>query len=292
MKKNIQGSHKEWDDIWSKNTEGGQKKEVFCQFTRNTPKTMYEFWQKCYFEDLNYLIKDKNYTRFLELGAGKGTTSMYLSDAGYEDITMVDLSDSGFKLATENCNRKGVNPPKMIIADCENTGLPDEAYDCIYNIGLLEHFEDPTATLRETYRLLKSGGLVFMPIVPEQPFRHSISARLKYHPISIPKYYIKSILGMNKKIKEKNSMVRTDYNAEKYLTICRKIGFDNLKCIPYNPYWLVNSSGTPNYQKSLNDYLQSYEAKKQQKNYPLLQTRKGTELCLLLYGIKQGTRQK
>jgi len=84
------------------------------------------------------------------MGAGKGTTSMYLADAGYEDITMVDLSDAGFKLATENCRREGVTPPKMMIADCEKTGLKEETYDCIYNIGLLEHFEDPAPTLRET----------------------------------------------------------------------------------------------------------------------------------------------
>jgi len=49
--KEIQGSHQEWDAIWDKNMEGARKREVFCQFTRDTPKTIYEFWQKCYFED-------------------------------------------------------------------------------------------------------------------------------------------------------------------------------------------------------------------------------------------------
>ena len=281
----VEGSYQEWDAIWDKNMEGGQKREVFCQFTRNTPKTMYEFWQKCYFEDLSELIKGKNYTKFLELGAGKGTTSMYLSDSGIEDITMVDLSDAGFKLAAENCRREGVTPPKMMIADCENTGLSGEAYDCIYNIGLLEHFEDPTPTLRETYRLLKPGGMVFMPIVPAQPFSYSIKARMKYYPISIPKYYVKTLIGRNKK-KQSDGMVRTNYQADFYLEICKKIGFKNLKCIPYNPYWMVVDETSPNYQKSLKDYIKTHEQRKQAKEYPLLQTKKGTELCLLLYGIK------
>lgn len=283
--KETQGSHQEWDAIWDKNMEGGQKREVFCQFTRDTPKTIYEFWQKCYFEDLSELIKGKNYTQFLELGAGKGTTSMYLADAGYEDITMVDLSDAGFKLATENCRREGVTPPKMMIADCENTALEAEAYDCIYNIGLLEHFEDPAPTLRETYRLLKPGGMVFMPIVPDQPFGHSIKARMKYHPVSIPKYYVKTLLGKNKKNKSQG-MIRTAHQADFYLKICKEIGFDNLKCIPYNPYWMVVGEAAPNYKKALQDYIATHQKRKQTGNSPFLQTQKGTELCLLLYGTK------
>ncbi len=282
----IEGSYQEWDNIWDKNIEGGQKRQIFCQFTRHTPKTIYEFWQRCYFEDLLELIKGKNYTKFLELGAGKGTTSMYLSDEGIEDITMVDLSDSGFKLATENCKREGVTPPKMLIANCEKTGLADEAYDCIYNIGLLEHFENPKPTLQETFRLLKPGGMVFMPIVPAQPFLHSIRARLKYNPVSIPKYYIKTLLGINKKRNENNTMIRTQNDEHFYLKICKEIGFDKLKCIPYNPYWSVTSETSPMYQKSLNAYIAHHEKTKQKENYPLLQTKKGTELCLLLYGVK------
>lgn len=278
----IQGSHQEWDDIWAKGTEN---KVVSIQFTRNTPENINQFWQKCYYEDLKYLIKDKNYTRFLELGAGKGTTSMYLADGGAKDITMIDLSEAGFALAKKNFEQEGLQPPQMITANCEDTKLPAESYDCIYNIGLLEHFEDPAPTLRETYRLLKPGGMVFMPIVPKQPFSYSISARLKYHPISIPKYYVKSMLGMNRK-KQNDGMVRTENGAEEYLKICKEIGFDTLKCIPYNPYWLVNSVNTPNYKKSLNDYIKDYETKKKAANYPILQTRKGIELCLLLYGTK------
>lgn len=278
----IQGSHDEWDTIW---TEGADDTTTSMQFTRSTPKNMNQFWQKCYYHDIMALIEGKEYRRFLELGAGKGTTSMYLADANFEDITMVDLSESGFELARRNFTQAGLKLPKMIIANCEDTKLETEAYDCIYNIGLLEHFEDPTPTLRETYRLLKPGGLVFMPIVPAQPFSYSIAARLKYHPISIPKYYVKSILGMNRK-KQAGGMIRTKSGAEEYLKICREIGFDKLKCIPYNSYWLVNSPGTPNYQKSLNDYLKDFEKKKQAGNYPLLQTKKGTEFCLLLYGTK------
>jgi len=227
------------------------------------------------------LLEGKVYKRFLELGAGKGTTSMYLANEEFEDITMVDLSESGFDLAKRNFAAAGLKLPKMVIANCEDTQLEAESFDCIYNIGLLEHFEDPAPTLRETYCLLKPGGLVFMPIVPTQPFSYSIPARLKYYPISIPKYYVKSTLGMNRK-KQKGDMVRTENGAEEYLKICREIGFDQLKCIPYNPYWLVNSPGTPNYKKSLNDYLQDFEKKKQAGNYPLLQTKKSTELCLLL----------
>jgi len=252
----IQGSHKEWGDIWVENAADETRS---CQFTKDTPKDIYQFWQKCYYEDLAHLIKDKNYKKFLELGAGKGTTSMYLANNGTADITLVDLSESGFELARKNFQQEGLKVPEMIVANCEDTQLPEESYDCIYNIGLLEHFEDPKPTIRETYRLLSPGGMEFMPIVPKQPFRNSIPARLKYYPISILKHYVKSMLGMNKRKKQKNNMVRTPYGADEYLKICRAVGFGQLKCIPYNPYWLVHAPGEQNYQKLLNDYIQAYE---------------------------------
>ena len=64
-------------------------------------------------------------------------------------------------------------------------------FDCIYNIGLLEHFENPAPTMEEAFRLLKPGGLIFMPIVPAMPYRKSIFARLLFNPVSLVKKIVK-----------------------------------------------------------------------------------------------------
>ena len=53
----------------------------------------------------------------------------------------------------------------MLRADARDTRLPAESYDCIYSVGLLEHFEDPKPLLEEAVRLLRPGGLHFAVIV-------------------------------------------------------------------------------------------------------------------------------
>lgn len=156
---------------------------------------------EAYASDLISLIKERNYTSFLELGAGKGTTSMYLIDAGYQDITLVDLSKEGEKLVTLVFNNYGFGKPNYIIADAENTPLKSKHYDCIYNIGLLEHFENPKPTLVESFRLLKSKGLIFMPIVPYQPYYKSLLCRLFFNPMSAVKYFVMLLKGRHTKPK-------------------------------------------------------------------------------------------
>lgn len=93
---------------------------------------------------------------------------MYLASRNC-DVTMLDLSTEGFRVAKENFAREGVRLPKMVVADASNTGLRDGSYDCIYSIGLLEHFIDPRGVLKETMRLLAPGGRHFGVVIPERP---------------------------------------------------------------------------------------------------------------------------
>jgi ubiquinone/menaquinone biosynthesis C-methylase UbiE len=180
-----------------------------------------------YSEDLLNLIKNKNYSSFCELGAGRGTTTMYLAKYGYSDLTMVDLAEQGFEVAKYSFEKFKLSIPKMIIADVEKTNIKEESFDCIYNIGLLEHFDDPRPTLEESYRLLNKVGLIYMPIVPVQPQYKSFFQRLMFNPLSLIKNIIRS------KSKE-NNINRTDYPRSFYAKICKEIGYKNIKCIPYN----------------------------------------------------------
>ena len=91
---------------------------------------------------------------------------MYIAGRN-DNVTLVDLSATALDLATENFRCAGLRAPATHQADAADTGLPTAAYDCVYNIGLLEHFEDPTPVLAESLRLLAPGGLLFMVIIPE-----------------------------------------------------------------------------------------------------------------------------
>ena len=278
-----QGSHTTWNNIWSSFNKDSEV-DLSCLFTKESPKNLTEFWQKGYADDILSLIKDKKYTKFCELGSGRATTSSYLSDAGYTDITLVDLAESGLKQAQLNFERHHLPAPKTVIADVENTPFEDNSFDCIYNIGLLEHFEDPSKTLKEAYRLLAKDGLIFMPIVPKMPFRKSLFARTLFNPLSILKHIVKKIIGHKSLNPPNDDMIRTDFDKHYYQEIAEKLGFQNVQCLPYNPYPRITSNLNYENQVILNCYKKHYDTKK--TNAIKFLTTDAYECCFLLIGTK------
>lgn len=223
----MEGSSKVWNSIWERMNKKFPKA---CLFTRGKTKTIYEFWQRAYAKDLQFLINDKGYKDFLELGAGRGTTSMYLNDAGYNQITLIDLSAEARNIAITNFKTFQLSFKDYILADVRKTPFSDESFDCVYNIGLLEHFEQPEEVLKEAYRLLRSGGLIFMPIFPDSKSPHCYLVRLLFNPLSYLKVIFKG------KTNRELNMIRTKLSIEDYSMVCRSLGFGKVECLYYNPF--------------------------------------------------------
>lgn len=281
-KNKMKGGYDVWNKTWSKQAE---KSLLNSLFTINSPSNIYQFWQRGYANDLLNLIRENKYTSFCELGAGKGTTSMYIAQNGYSNISMVDLAEEGFKIAKYSFKYYNLPEPRMILADVENTSLPGESYDCIYNIGLLEHFEDPSKTLKESYRLLKKGGIIFMPIIPKLPFSKSLIARILFNPISIVKFWAKKIIGNKPSDSHSSNILRTEYKKEYYRKVCTELGFKEIRCIPYNPYWKINRDGWFESNITLPIYNWHYNFFKARKKISL-QTISAVEFCYLLIAYK------
>jgi ubiquinone/menaquinone biosynthesis C-methylase UbiE len=278
------GSAREWDAVWKTLDETANSRSKL--FTRTSPKTMYEFWQLCYFEDLLKTTCPQPNWELLELASGRGTTSMYLASRGFENITLLDLSGTALEQAKKNFASEGLREPKTIVGDAVTTGLPGNSFDLIYNIGVLEHFEDPSRILAESLRLLKPGGSIFMPIVPEMPYLNSAVCRTFLNPLSMAKQMVKKII---RRRAVKTTMVRTKTGANEYLQIATDVGFSGVQCIPYNPYWKVHGDGSifeKNFDIPL--YRAHYWMKKKLGFQPRLRTWKNTCLCLLLTGQKAG----
>ena len=231
------GSFEGWNEVWNKQSEAELLNPMY---TESEPSDIFQFWQKGYALDLLNLLKGKHYQSFCELGSGRGTTTMYLAKAGYTDCTMVDLAERAFEVARYSFDKYKLPLPKMLLNDVEQTNIADASFDCIYNIGLLEHFDDPKPTLAESHRLLKPGGMIFNPIVPAQAFYKSLFHRSLFNPLSIAKILAKTAIGYRR---TQTNINRTDHRGGYYEAICKELGFKNVRCIPYNPYWKVNDDG-------------------------------------------------
>lgn len=273
------GSHREWNAIWESDTDR--------VFTRGKPASLGQFWQQCYFADLwSEMGPTASSMRCIELGAGRGTTSMYLADRGC-DVTLVDLAPKAFDLARNEFSRVNLKPPHCVFGDATSTGLPSQSFDCAYNIGVLEHFQDPVPLLRETCRLLRPGGLLFMVIVPLGTFRTALAARLLFAPwrpiLGTSRRWLLKRLGLEKPTPP-STMIRTSYPDAAWEGWMRDLGQPDFRCIPYNPYPPVYANAWAERMITLPAYQLHLAIRSRLAQQPLLATSPFLGMCQLLVG--------
>lgn len=281
-----EGSAGTWDAIWQDySAHDPQMRQLF---TRNATTTIYQFWQRCYFEDLLQTVRPQADWQMLELASGRGTTSMYLASRGMTKITLLDLSPAALQQAQANFETEQLPVPRLVQGDAEQTGLSSNSYDLLYNVGVLEHFTDCHKILAESFRILRPGGQIFMPIVPAMPFARSILCRLLFNPVSLAKRLVKRLIG--KQPSQKNAdMIRTSTDRDEYVRVARLVGFHGVSCLPYNPYWKVNRDGSAiERYLALPLYKLHRAAKKLFGVRPSLKTMSAFGACYLLVAQKPG----
>ena len=96
----------------------------------------------------------------LDIGCGAGFVSNILSQRGFT-VYGSDISDAALDIATNNV------PDGNFFRSSETGHLdyPNEYFDLITCLGVLEHILTPQMVVDETYRVLKKGGLTIF-VVP------------------------------------------------------------------------------------------------------------------------------
>ena len=97
-------------------------------------------------------------SRCLDLGCGAGEYRVALEKAGYRW--------TGFDYA---------HPKAPLWADAHALPFPDNSFDFVISLAVLEHIEYPAVTLREIHRVLKPGGIYLGSVTYLVPFHDAAS---------------------------------------------------------------------------------------------------------------------
>jgi len=93
----------------------------------------------------------------LDLGCGAGFLTNVLAQEGFR-VTGIDLSASSLKVARSKDLSHSV---EYIQADVNQVPFPNESFEAVSALDLLEHVDSPEQVVREAARLLKPDGLFF-----------------------------------------------------------------------------------------------------------------------------------
>ena len=213
---------------------------------------------------------------------------MYLVSRGC-NVTLVDLSPAAFRLAADNFRREGLKMPALVAADARTTGLPPASFDCVFNIGLLEHFEDPRPVLVEAMRLLAPGGLLFMVVVPARSDSIKWLARLLLCPWRLGAHVLGRIartVGKRNRVDTADVVYRTNYTRRDYRNWLVECGASDVACVPYNAYHSVYRTEIFNQYIALPLYRLHHAVLRRLGSSAGLRTFASVAICELLTGRK------
>jgi len=90
----------------------------------------------------------------LEVGCGFANNLKILQE------TRKDVKCYGLDNSEEALKRVRPFLQNAVFGDCEHSPFEDKKFDLIYSAGLMEHFKDETAFLKEMRRILKDDGVM------------------------------------------------------------------------------------------------------------------------------------
>lgn len=99
----------------------------------------------------------------LDVGGGPGAYALWLAGSGYS-VQLVDAVPLHIEQARQAAEEQGVALASLSVGDARNLAFPEASADAVLLMGPLYHLTERTdrlQALREAYRVLRAGGLVF-----------------------------------------------------------------------------------------------------------------------------------
>ena len=104
-----------------------------------------------------YILKEYQLGEVLEFGCGTGYFSKIIAQKA-DHLIATDLSDDMLHIARKQLSE--LHNVEVKKADCKTTPYPAGNFDCIFMVNLIHVIKNPEKAIQESYRLLKSKGIL------------------------------------------------------------------------------------------------------------------------------------
>jgi 2-polyprenyl-3-methyl-5-hydroxy-6-metoxy-1,4-benzoquinol methylase len=227
------GSAVEFDRNWKARSE-----TLYNHWSASAPRNQIQLAFANHFEVFsNYLRQDDAVPgRCLEVGAGRGSISSFFAEAGYT-CTLLDASATVLQAAEKIFARNG-HRASFVVGDANRLEFPDDTFDVVVSIGLLEHFEDIERPLSEQFRALRPGGRCFCYVVPENP--ENVQRYFRFVNVILRALFGSS--GASKGTAEKQRVYRTASLSRDYVEVLTRMGAVEIDATGMYPLPMISPS--------------------------------------------------
>lgn len=114
---------------------------------------------------LREFVADSRACRILDIGCGAGSNALFLRRYGV--VTGLDISEEALSLS----KHKGFT--ELVLGSAVALPFPDNSFDIISLLDVIEHIENDEEALLQAFRVLKNGGSLLLT-VPAHPWLWSL----------------------------------------------------------------------------------------------------------------------
>jgi ubiquinone/menaquinone biosynthesis C-methylase UbiE len=141
--------------IKDQNQKKDEERAFFDKFEKSDYDVFTEKGYKRIINEFEKSIKPKKNQLTVDFGCGTGAFTKRLLIFGLE-IIGIDISKGCIQYA-----KKNIKNIRFEVGDIERTKFKDNTIDIVIFSGVLHHFDNFLKTVKEAYRILKKGGMIF-----------------------------------------------------------------------------------------------------------------------------------
>lgn len=188
--------------------------------------------------------------RLLDLGCGTGFI-LLLAQPYFKELYGIDITQAMLDLATSKFKKQKIKNIELSLESSDKLSFPDSYFDVISAYSFLHHLPSLLPTLKESYRVLKKGGIFYSDLDPNYYFWRAIKTAAKEKKVSaLLKIDINSICDMTAGYKDIDKELNPEtirkaeyiestkggFKEEFVKKMFKKAGFRNVN-LEYHWFW-------------------------------------------------------